>query len=215
VYFSRRFATKLDGSKYEPADLSALPIAMVTGFVGIAHRSLDRVRQLHRMCPPLVFAKSNLDEMAVEASAHVGLVDSARYLAEAGAPVSICTAAMLGERDLVKEMLAEDAHRVRERGAHDFPVLSFTAFGEEQAEIASLLIAAGASARSHRLGQSPLHVAAGAGYLELAKILLDHGADVNLASRARMAPGTPLAIAIRAKKEKMADLLRSRGGRMS
>jgi len=51
------------------------------------------------------------------------------------------------------------------------------------------------------------------GHIELAKLLLDRGADVNEPSRQKNGNVTPLAMAVRAKQEKMQQFLKERGGR--
>jgi ankyrin repeat protein len=64
------------------------------------------------------------------------------------------------------------------------------------------------------LGLTTLHVAAAKGHIELAELLLAHGADVNSpgAQGGRML--TPLAMAARSKQSKMENFLKSRGGRV-
>ncbi len=112
-------------------------------------------------------------------------------------------------------MVHADRNRLRERGAHDFPLLSYASWGKERAEIAAFLLDAGADPNAIGFGQSTLHAAAGKGYVEVARVLLEHGADVNATARSRKGSGpTPLALAIQKKQSKMADLLTSRGGRM-
>ncbi len=55
----------------------------------------------------------------------------------------------------------------------------------------------------------PLHEVAGGGRIEFAKLLLDHGADIN----ARGDDGkTPLTVALEGRQAEMANFLRSRGG---
>jgi ankyrin repeat protein len=63
------------------------------------------------------------------------------------------------------------------------------------------------------LGQTSLHIAASKGHVELAQLFLDHGADINAIANVRGASLTPLAVAVQAKHEKMATLLKERGGR--
>ena len=54
-------------------------------------------------------------------------------------------------------------------------------------------------------GESPLHEAAGSGQIQFAKLLLDHGANIN----AKDDKGkTPLAIALEYKQGEMAKFLR-------
>ena len=73
------------------------------------------------------------------------------------------------------------------------------------------LLKAGVDVKARGFGQTSLHFAASQGHLELARLLLEQGADINAATLAR--GETPLAVAVRAKKEKMAEFLRQRGGR--
>jgi ankyrin repeat protein len=63
------------------------------------------------------------------------------------------------------------------------------------------------------LGITTLHIAATKGYVELAEVLLSHGADVNAAGNSRGSTVTPLAVALRAKQDRMVEFLKSRGGR--
>lgn len=122
---------------------------------------------------------------------------------------------LLGLTDVVRKAVREDPNVVRERGAHDYTILSYTAFGPERAESAGLLLESGAKPNAFGFGQSPLHVAASQGYLKVAELLLDHGADVNAIPRSRKGPGaTPLATAIQKKQTKMADFLAARGGKV-
>jgi len=65
------------------------------------------------------------------------------------------------------------------------------------------------NAKGDRLRRAPLHLAAEAGHLDVAKLLLDSGADVNaLDARAE----TPLFEAARRDDTELIDLLRARGG---
>ena len=103
---------------------------------------------------------------------------------------------------------------MRERGAHDLPLLAYTAYGNQQADIAQFLIDEGADVHARAFGQTILHLAASKGHVDLARLLLDRGADVNALAKVRKTDMmTPLAVALQAKQTKMADLLTSRGGR--
>jgi ankyrin repeat protein len=198
-------------SKHE--DMNGQPQSVINQFVTIAHANFDTVKQMHKQSSALLSTRATWDETAIEAAAHMGIVPMTAFLADAGADVSICTAALLGDAKRVRSLLDADRNRLRERGAHDFALLNYTMFAEERAEIASMLLEADASANPFVMGASPLHMAAGKGYLEIARLLVDHHADVNATFRTRKGPGpTPLAVAIQKKQDKMAAFLKDRGG---
>lgn len=213
VYFERRYTQDLHGNPVTREDTYGIPQEWINRFVSVAHFDFEQVKKLQKMCPTLAMTRATWDELAIEAAAHMGLTPMAQFLAELGAPVSACTATMLGERGLVKRLVAEDPACVRERGAHDIALLAYTGLGDQRAEIAELLMGAGADVHARSLGQTTLHIAAGKGYVELARLLLDRGADVNALAKVRGASVTPLAAAVQAKHEKMAELLREHGGR--
>ncbi len=213
AYYGGRYAQDLRGNKVTRDDTNGLPQNFINEFVSVAHFNFERVKRMHNLCPSLLMTRATWDELAIEAAAHMGLVPLTEYLAQAGSPVSTCTATILGLMDLVKSMVEADRDRLRERGAHDLPLVAYTAFGEQRAEIAEFLLKAGADVEARAFGQTTLHIAASKGHVELAKLLLDRGADVNAAAKSRGSSITPLAVAIRSKQSKVADLLRDRGGR--
>jgi len=213
VYFGARYKQSLRGERVQRDDTEGLPQNLINQFVTFAHSDPERVKAMLVKCPSLLLTRATFDELAIEAAAHMGIAALAAYLAERGSPVSACTAVMLGETEMVKAMLVDDRARVRERGAHDFPVLAYTAFAREQAGLAEMLLAAGADVHAKAFAQTILHLAAAKGYVDLGAVLLRHGADVNAATRTAAGPVTPLAVAIRQKQEKMVRFLRERGGR--
>lgn len=214
VYFGGRYTRNLRGETPVRDDRSGLPQAKINQFVTLSHFNQEAVKQMHKDTPDLLATRSTWDELSIEAAAHMGLLPLAEYMADAGAPVSTCTAVMLGLTDVVRKMVAGDRNLIRERGAHDFPILIYTACGQERAEIAQFLLESGADPRAFGFGLTALHFAAGKGYLEVAALLLDHGAEVNAVSKTRKGPWpTPLATARERKQEKMADFLASRGGK--
>ena len=77
-------------------------------------------------------------------------------------------------------------------------------------EIAEFLLGAGADIHARSLGQTPLHIAAGKGHVELAQLFLDHGADVNAAAKRRSIHDAAGGGG-KAKHEKMEALLKERG----
>jgi hypothetical protein len=213
AYFARRFVQDLRGNAVTREDTYGLPQEFINQFTTLAHFNFERVKQLQKLCPALVQTRATWDELAIEAAAHMGLVPMAQFLADLGAPVSVCTAALLGAGDRVKQLVKDDAGCLRERGAHDIALLAYTTYGNEQAEIAAFLLNSGADVHAKALGQTILHVAAGRGHVEVAEVLLRHGADVNAVVKVRGVPVTPLAVAVQAKQGKMTEFLRERGGR--
>jgi ankyrin repeat protein len=214
VYFGKRYSYDAEGRPFEPADLDGLPQDFINQFVTLAHFDAARVKRLFQLAPGLLAARATWDELAIEAAAHMGLTDLAQFFAGHGAPISTCTAALLGLRERVEALVQSDSNCLRERGAHDIPLLAYTAYGEQRVEIAEFLLKSGANVHATGLGLTTLHVAAAKGHIELAELLLAHGADVNSpgAQGGRML--TPLAMAARSKQSKMENFLKSRGGRV-
>ena len=213
VYFERRYTQDQRGNPVIREDTYGIPQELINQFVSVAHIDFEKVKQLHKLCPSLLMTRATWDELAIEAAAHMGLAQMAQYLADLGAPVSTCTATLLGARDLVKRLVGEDRGCLRERGAHDISVLAYTAYAAEQPEIADFLLQAGADVHARSLGTTTLHIAASKGHIELAGVLLNHGADVNATAKFKGADWTPLGIAIQAKRTQMAEVLKGRGGR--
>lgn len=208
VHFAQRYTFDVAGRAYIREDIDGLPQDFINEFARLAHSDVERVKHLLKLAPSLVHGRATWDESAIEAASHMGLTALARHLADHGAAVSTCTATLMGLRDRVAALLKDDPACVRERGAHDIAILAYTAYGEEKPELADLLLRAGAGVQEGALGMTTLHLAASKGYVALAEVLLTHGADVNAAGR-----GTPLALATKAKQDRMIDFLKSRGGR--
>mgnify|MGYP003542191442 CR=1 FL=1 len=90
------------------------------------------VRTLLAAHPELLNARSPLDESALGAAAHVGNREVARFLLDQGAPLEICTAAMLADRAAVAAFL-EDPAQARAVGAHGIPLLTHAKMGGDNA----------------------------------------------------------------------------------
>jgi ankyrin repeat protein len=215
VYFGKRYTYDMEGGVYAEADIEGLPQDFINDFVKTAHGDGPKAKRLLKLVPGLIGARATWDELAIEAAAHMGLLSLTRYLADYGAPVSTCTATLMGMQARVEALVKADAACVRERGAHDIGLIAYTALaGEQRVGIAEFLLQNGANVAAKALGgRSALHLAAGKGYVELAEVLLAHGAEINATAPAQGQQITPLAAALQAKRDKMADFLRSRGGR--
>jgi len=89
-----------------------------------------------------------------------------------GAEVDICSAAILGRVDEVREMLARDPALANDRSTELSP-LGWAAFGN-QTEVAKVLLDAGA-----RMDDGELHCAASVGHVEVGRLLIERGVDPN------------------------------------
>jgi len=210
-----RFAWTATGSAYVRRDAATdLPQAVINEYVGVSHGNAARVRELLAAYPGLTVTRATWDEMGVEAAAHVGNREIVELHLERGAPLSLCTAAMMGMVDRVEALLREDPGRVRETGAHNIPLTWFPVVGGGQLEAMRRLLKAGVDVNSAKRGQTGLHVAARGGDVGMVRLLLDQGAAVNARARTPQKAGeqTPLAMALQADRSEVAELLRSRGG---
>ena len=166
VYYGRRFTQDIHGKPVTREDTYGIPQELINHFATVAHFDFEKVKQLQKLCPTLIMTRATWDELAIEAAAHMGLTPMAEFLADLGAPVSTCTATLLGAQDQVKRLVSEDPACLRERGAHDIALLAYTALGAQHVEIAEFLLSTGVDVHSRALGQTSLHIAAGKGYVE-------------------------------------------------
>src|SRR5690606_10235622 len=97
----------------------------INEFVLAAHHDLPRVQELLAENPAVLNENAEWIETPIQAAAHVGSRAIAEYLLAQGAPLDICTAAMLGRADDVRALLADDPGLYEATGAHNIPVLYF------------------------------------------------------------------------------------------
>lgn len=152
-----------------------LSAEVVREFVIAGHGSLTRVRELLAVEPGLLNAANEWGpgdtETAIQGAAHTGQAAIAEFLLGCGAPLEICTAAMLGRREAVEALLAADATAIDSRGAHGIPLLSHAAFSGDAALVAAL------HERGARAGASlALANAVSAGHRDVVVWLLENAA---------------------------------------
>jgi hypothetical protein len=70
----------------------------------------------------------NAHETAIQGAAQVGSIPVAKHLLEKGAPLEICTAAMLGLKEDVEERIKENPRHINSKGAHGIPILPHAAW---------------------------------------------------------------------------------------
>lgn len=118
-------------------------------FVIAGHGNLSKVKSMLADQPDLLNAayewRPGDTETAIQGAAHVGSRPVAEYLLSQGAPLEICTAAMLGQRGEVETFLIADPAAIRTNGAHGIPLLSHAALSGD-VSLVSMLFDRGADA---------------------------------------------------------------------
>src|SRR5437879_12489593 len=74
----------------------------------------------------------NDTETAIQAAAQVGNAKVAQFLLKQGAPLEICTAAMLGMQDEVVRRLNDDPRNFNATGAHGIPLFPHAGGSDNQ-----------------------------------------------------------------------------------
>lgn len=143
-------------------------------FVIAGHWNLPRVQELLAQYPDLLNARyqwgENDYETAIQAAAHAGSPRVAEFLLGQGAPLEICTAAMLGRQPEVENLLAGDPSLSSARGAHGIPLMAHAALSG-RVPLAKMLFERGA-----REGMSfALSNAVSRGHVQMAGWLLENG----------------------------------------
>jgi hypothetical protein len=115
----------------------ALDPTQVQAFVGNAHGDLDAVRAALDAEPQLANAAWDWGggdwESALGAAAHMGRRDIAELLLEHGARLDVFAAAMLGDVDVVRAILAAHPELRNAAGPHGIPLRAHAEAGGDQA----------------------------------------------------------------------------------
>ncbi len=179
-----------------------LPQQTIDEFVGVAHGNFARVKELLTQYPELIDASATWVERPIQAAAHVGSIEIARYLLDHGAPLDIFTAAMLGMMDEVKVRIHGSLAELT--GIHGFPAMFFPA-PHGHLEIAELLKAHGAGVNGGNGANTPLHGAVAFQQVAMARWLLERGADLTAVNYEQK---TPLQVAQDRRLAEMVNVLK-------
>jgi ankyrin repeat protein len=145
----------------------------IRNFVLPAHGNLEVVKQMLAEEPRLLNRKyEEFDETALEAASHVGNRPIAEFLLEQGAPMNLYTAAMFGLKDEVASFLDETPEQVNGNGVHGISLLYHAALSGN-VKLVEMLVERG----NTQSPDQPLLGAVSYGRLEMAKWLLERGAD--------------------------------------
>jgi ankyrin repeat protein len=180
----------------------------IRDFVIAAHGNLPRVREMLAEHPGLLNLRHKWAEgdyeTAIQAAAQVGSAPVAEYLLDRGAPLEICTAAMLGRKEVVQRMLEENPGLIEARGAHGIPLMPHVALSNNL-ELAQMLFERGAThGMSQALGNALTH-----GDARMARWILETGeADMHWKNYEGK---SLLTIAAESRKREVVELLREYG----
>jgi ankyrin repeat protein len=144
-------------------------------FVIAGHGNLEKVKQMLAEQPDLLNQgyewRPGDTETALQGAAQVGSRSVAEYLLAQGAPLDICTAAMLGQQQDVERFLQEDPANIHAKGAHGISLLTHAALSGDVALVEMLF------QRGANTGASfALNLAVQKGDVEMTRWLLENGA---------------------------------------
>lgn len=197
-------------ARKEPNRGDPLDAAVVKAFVTAGHRDLPKVQELLAAHPTVLNASVDLGrgdwESALGAAAHSGNQEIARFLLEAGVRPDLFSAAMLGEREVVKSTIRFTPHASNARGPHGLTLMYHLGYSGEVglAEVISPHL----TERAVHCNQAVLSATA-LGRVDFVAWLLRHGVDnPNLKAFGK----TPLDLALEKGFDEIARLLREHGG---
>jgi ankyrin repeat protein len=140
-----------------------------------------RVSALLDADPSLAGARDDSGVPALAAARYNGKSDIAQLLLERGAPLDVFVAAMFGNVDRLRDLIAVDPQAVKTHSSDGWTALHLAAFFD-QPDAARALIDAGAdvNARStNQMSNTALHAAAAGRATTVARMLLESGASAN------------------------------------
>lgn len=143
-------------------------------FVIAGHWNLPQVQKMLAEFPeilnvPYQWAEDDW-ETAIQGAAHVGSPAVAEFLLAQGAPLEICTAAMLGRQLDIERLLVVDPSLIKAQGAHGISLLAHTALSGD-VSLAEMLLERGAQEDDMSLA---LGNAVGKGHAAMARWLLEN-----------------------------------------
>lgn len=148
----------------------------VYAFVGAGHGNLDKVKVMVAQDPRLVFAARDWGdgdwETALGGASHTGHREIAEYLLSQGARIDAYCAAMLGQHDVLKALLAANPSVATTKGPHGYTVLYHAAISGDVVIAETLKPLLPPNAKDYN---QALSAAARDGRLEMTKWLLGNG----------------------------------------
>jgi uncharacterized protein len=180
----------------------------IRDFVIAGHGNLEKVKNMLAQDPSLLNASYHWSESdaetAIQAAAQVGNAEVAEFLLEKGAPLEICTAAMLNKYDEVRKRIDQDPQQAAALGAHSIPLLPHAVWSGNL-ELVRFVYQHGATKGANLA----LHNAIVKGDTEIVRWLLEN-ANADVSSKNYQGK-TPFRVASERRDEKMVQLLTEHG----
>lgn len=127
-----------DGGGMIPPSFPSQAPELAREVVGVSHGNFGRLKELVERRPTLAEAAWEWGfgdwETALGAASHVGNREIALYLIENGAAPTIFSAAMLGQVEVVRAMVAAQPGIQRQKGPHGIPLLAHARAGGARAK---------------------------------------------------------------------------------
>lgn len=142
---------------------------------------VSKVRAMLQADPSLARAKDENGVSVIMKSTYYGKKDVVAALLESGVELDIFEAVATGQAERVASLVAKDQSIVNAYSADGFAPLGFAVFFG-QPEVVTALIAAGADVNQssrESMKVTPLASAAAAKQTGIARLLIEHGANVN------------------------------------
>lgn len=178
----------------------------VAFFIAIQQGDRPGVERMLRKNPALVEANTAEGLSPILLAMYYGEAEIARYLAGTGSPLSIFEAAAIGNLDRIAELLIQDPALVNAFAPDGFQPLGLAAFFGQLSVVEYLLIQGAEvnTASRNDLRVMPLHSAAAGQHLQIARALLEQGANPDLRQAGEF---TPMHSAAQNGQREMIELL--------
>lgn len=148
----------------------------------IKHGDLPGVEKMLHKNPAVAEAITDDGVSPILLAMYYGEPEIARLIAGMGAALNIFEAAAMGDLDRIAELLQKDAAQVNAYAPDGFQPLGLAAFFGHLSVVEYLLIQGAEvnAASKNELNVMPLHSAAAGQHLQIARALLEQGANPNL-----------------------------------
>ncbi|HWI64751.1 MAG TPA: ankyrin repeat domain-containing protein [Symbiobacteriaceae bacterium] len=181
-------------------------------FDAVKSKDVSRVRELLEQDASLVSAVGDGGETPVLTAIYYGAREVTDLLLARGATLSLFEAAAVGAADRIREILSDAPTRVADYSHDGWTALHLAAFFGHPGATA-LLLGKGAPVSAvgrNGMANTPLHAALASNRTDVARILLEAGAEVDLGDGAGW---TPLHLAAANGNREMVEELLQRGAR--